>query len=151
MAAPARAGTHTVSPGETLSQMAARYGVSVESLARANQLRDPDRIIAGTRLRVPTGNSAIRHRVRHGDTLESLARRYGTTITAIARANRLDNPNLIVAGALLRIPRTGSASQGSSSARMPITANVGELLESQATHHGIDPSLVKAVAWQESG
>lgn len=151
MAAPAQAGTHTVSPGETLSQIAARYGVSVDSLARANQIRDPDRIFAGTRLRVPTGDPGIRHRVRQGDTLESLSRRYGTTVKAIARANRLENPNLIVAGALLRIPGAGTTSPDSAGTRMPITTNIGELLESHATHHGVNPSLVKAVAWQESG
>ena len=48
---------HVVQPGETLSEIAARYGASVASLARANRIRDVDVIFAGDRLRVPASGS----------------------------------------------------------------------------------------------
>lgn len=48
-------GRHVVAPGETLSGIAARYGVGVAALASANGLADPDRIIAGATLTVPGG------------------------------------------------------------------------------------------------
>lgn len=52
----ARAGrSHTVRSGETLSQIAGRYVTSVGALVRANNLRDPDLIVVGARLRVPSG------------------------------------------------------------------------------------------------
>jgi soluble lytic murein transglycosylase-like protein len=55
----ARAATVTVGPGDTLSAIAARQGVSVAALARANGLRDPDRIVVGRVLRIPAqGGSA---------------------------------------------------------------------------------------------
>ena len=50
----------------------------------------------------------IPHRVREGETLGHLARRYGTTVRAIQRANGLSG-NLIRAGRTYRIPRTGAA------------------------------------------
>lgn len=45
--------------------------------------------------------------VRYGDTLDSIAWRYGTSSWALARANGLWNPNLIYAGQLLVIPHSG--------------------------------------------
>ena len=46
----ARAGVHVVAPGETLSGIAARYGTTVEALARVNSLRVKSRISRGRRL-----------------------------------------------------------------------------------------------------
>ncbi|MGH2398566.1 MAG: NlpC/P60 family protein [bacterium] len=50
----ARPLTHTVRPGENLYRIALRYGVTVEAIARANGLRDPERIRAGQVLTIPT-------------------------------------------------------------------------------------------------
>ncbi len=57
------------------------------------------------------------HVVSRGDTLYSLARRYGTTVSAIAQANGLRNSNWIYVGQRLTIPgkTTGSSSSSSSS------------------------------------
>ncbi|MBN1890677.1 MAG: LysM peptidoglycan-binding domain-containing protein [Thermoflexales bacterium] len=52
----------------------------------------------------PTGGCQTVYTVRYGDTLYSIARRYGTTVWAIASANRIANPNLIFAGQRLCIP-----------------------------------------------
>jgi murein DD-endopeptidase MepM/ murein hydrolase activator NlpD len=56
-AAPASggAGTHRIAPGETLSGIATRSGVSVVELARVNEITDPNRIVAGRTLRLPGG------------------------------------------------------------------------------------------------
>jgi murein DD-endopeptidase MepM/ murein hydrolase activator NlpD len=45
---------HMVEPGETLTVIAKKYGVSIESLVRANEIADPQAIRAGARLRIPT-------------------------------------------------------------------------------------------------
>ncbi|MCO6450338.1 MAG: L,D-transpeptidase family protein [Caldilineales bacterium] len=52
-------GTHVVKRGETLSAIAVRYGVSVNALARANNIRNRNRIFVGQRLRIPgrSGNA----------------------------------------------------------------------------------------------
>ena len=118
---------HTVLPGQTLFSIANWYGVSVWSLACANGLYNPNYIYAGMVLIIPQGWYGYCHpyyhphpsyyppnpyppsydcfyRVRWGDTLYSIAWRYGTTAYALASANGLYNPNYIYAGMILRIP-----------------------------------------------
>lgn len=51
----ATAAVHVVAPGETLSEIAVHYGTSVAAIARDNGIADPNRIVAGSRLRVPSG------------------------------------------------------------------------------------------------
>jgi LysM repeat protein len=155
---PAQAGTHTVRRGETLSGIAAHYGVTVSRVAALNGLRDPNLIVAGEVLRIPGGGSggstaAPRvHRVSSGENLSGIAAHYGVSVEDLARANHLADPNLIVTGEKLRIPRGGSApSSAVSAAPVSSSSGVEAVLERNADHHGLDRSLVKAVAWQESG
>ncbi len=88
-------GVHVVRRGETLSGIADAYRTSTSRLRSANGLRDADRIYVGQRLKVPAaaaagGRSSGRtHVVRSGDTLDGIARRYGTTVHAIQSANRI--------------------------------------------------------------
>ncbi|RME83023.1 MAG: LysM peptidoglycan-binding domain-containing protein [Caldilineae bacterium] len=49
---------HLVKRGETLSLIAARYGVSVRAIARANKIRNVNRIYVGQRLRIPTSSAS---------------------------------------------------------------------------------------------
>jgi soluble lytic murein transglycosylase-like protein len=138
----ARAGVHVVAPGETLSGIADRYGTTVERLVALNEIADPSLILAGQRLRVPARTLvASIHVVRRGETLSLIAARYHTTIEALARVNRIADPNLIVAGWRLRIPAGPSSSA---------SGGVEASLETQARAHGVEASLVKAVAWHES-
>lgn len=44
---------HTVRPGETLSEIASAYGVTVRALIQANSMQNPDRIRAGDRIFIP--------------------------------------------------------------------------------------------------
>lgn len=58
LAPPASAETsHEVRPGDTVSGLAARFATSVDELAEANGLADPDLIVAGTTLVVPAAGS----------------------------------------------------------------------------------------------
>jgi len=158
MASPAAAGIHVVRRGETLSGIAARYGVTVRRLVNMNDLGNPNLIVAGTKLRVPGSGSPTRriHTVRSGETLSEIAARYGVSISSIVRANDLRNRNLVVAGQRLRIPgASGGASGGHHHHRPslpdPSRAAIGRMIERQAAAHGVSISLTKAVAWQESG
>lgn len=45
---------HVIQPGETLSELADAFGISVEHLADANGIADPNMIFAGQTLRIPT-------------------------------------------------------------------------------------------------
>lgn len=145
----AHAGTHVVKAGETLSSIATRYGTSIESLARTNDIGNINLIVAGERLRVPgrTASSPRRHKIQSGETLSSIAARYGTTVTRLARANRIADPNLIVAGRYLKVPGGAKGGVPAPSARGAIE----ESIESQARAHGVNETLVKSVAYLESG
>lgn len=101
-AAPAATVVHTVSWGETLSSIAARYGTSWQALQTANGLRDPNLIFPGQRLVIRLGYAAAStaryHVVSSGETLSSIAARYGTSWQQLAAKNGLRNPNLIYPG-----------------------------------------------------
>ena len=150
----AHAGTHVVRSGETLSSIAARYRTTVSALVKANDLPNPNFIVAGQHLRVRT--PAVRHRVRSGETLSSIAARFGTSVTRLARANELADPNYIVPGQSIRVPGGLPIAPAATTPSTPATppavpvAVVEESLERQSAAHGVRTSLVKAVAMKES-
>jgi soluble lytic murein transglycosylase-like protein len=93
--------------------------------------------------------------VRRGDTLSSIAARYGTTSGAIARANKISNPNLVVIGRKLSIPAGGSTSPASGlPAKLqahPERLVLRPTFERWAAHYGVPLDLLEAVSWVESG
>lgn len=80
--APAYAAYHTLAEGETLGEVAARYGVTAETLFWANGIDRSGFLAAGQELRVPRV-SGVTHVVQPGDTLESIAAQYGVAPAAI--------------------------------------------------------------------
>jgi len=99
--------------GDTLSGIAWRFGTTVEAIMQANNLYSPWRIYAGQLLVIPRGTArppsqppATYYTVQAGDTLSSIAWRYGTTVWAIMQANNLTHPGLIYPGQVLVIPGT---------------------------------------------
>jgi membrane-bound lytic murein transglycosylase D len=112
--------THVVGRGETLGSIAEHYGVSAAELARWNHLKPSSGVRAGQRLTV-SGRSTpaperatarapkaaprqATHIVRKGETLTSLARRYGISIEALKAANGLRTAADLKAGRRLTIP-----------------------------------------------
>ena len=76
------------------------------------------------------------HSVRRGETLSSIAARYGTTIQAIVRANGLANPNTIYAGQRLVIPTGSSGSTTQSNSSWTYTVRRGDSLSGIASRYG---------------
>lgn len=100
--------TYTVKRGDTLGSIAKRYGISVQQLINANNIKSPNLIYVGQILTIPTESNIhdmnhILYTVRRGNSLYQIARKYNTTIAHLVRLNRISNPNLIYAGQVLRI------------------------------------------------
>ena len=117
-AAPARWGcgsSYTVQWGDTLGKIAARCGTTVAALQLANpSIGSGYWIYAGEMLVMPgayfdNGNGYSTYVVAAGDTLKSIAARYGTTMAVLAGLNGIANYNLIYQGQRLQVPTGGSS------------------------------------------
>jgi membrane-bound lytic murein transglycosylase D len=101
---------HRVRKGETLSAISQKYGMSVAQLKSINNLRS-DRILLGQRLSVQSRGSnvasnhqsqKVKYKVRRGDNLTTIAKKFNTTIHSIKKSNNLKRSN-IYAGQILQI------------------------------------------------
>lgn len=113
-----------VRPGDTLNRIAARCGTSIGRLMAANpQLSNPNHIFVGMRLRLsgaaappaepPTGERIGQYRVRPGDTMSSIARRYGLPLADLLAANRDVDPRNLRVGTIIRFPGSSGGGGGS--------------------------------------
>jgi soluble lytic murein transglycosylase-like protein len=92
--------------------------------------------------------------VKPGDTLSSIASRYGTTVSAIASANNIRNRNVIVIGKRLTIPGASSHQSGVLPAKLrahPERVKLRPLFQKWASQYRVAPDLLQAIAWIESG
>ena len=109
---------YTVKPGETLSELAERYGTSVQRLMELNNLRGPQDLLAGSRIQVPitrttaaapkpaVNKNATQHKVQSGETLSVIADRYGVSMQNLIALNGISNPNQVEVGRTLKLRGT---------------------------------------------
>jgi LysM repeat protein len=171
-------GAYVVQPGDTLTAIAGRAGVSVSSLAAANGLDPAGVLLAGTSLTLAgsaapaasgapasTGAPAAQgaYKVRAGDTLGDLARQTGVSVDAMAAMNGLDPSGVLLTGTVLKLPSGAPAPAHASEPAPtqtvvpaanpePTSQTLGAAdIQNIAAAHGVSPSLAAAIAWQESG
>ena len=107
---PAGAASITVKPGDTISGLADRYGVSVNSLLKANGIRNSNHVEVGQTLRLPSGARGVvsagkgRHRVQSGDTLGGIAARYRVRERDLIAINNLPSADHVEVGQTLKLP-----------------------------------------------
>ena len=100
----------TVRSGDSLSAIAAEYGVSVSALMIQNGISDPDRLAIGQELTIPGSMPPTSTlpplivTVVSGDSLSAIAAEYGVTVSALMDENGISNPDLLSIGQQLRIP-----------------------------------------------
>ena len=101
---------YIVQEGDTLWNIAARFGVTVDELRAANNLGSDSILYSGAQLIIPglEGISGIltTQEVPFGETLASLSLRYQTPVDVLARLNHITSPDEIYAGMSLVIPLT---------------------------------------------
>lgn len=119
---------HRIRRGETVSTIAARYGVSQYAILEANNLSRRSRIYAGKYLIIPvpldgkySGGGPIKNRqttgdntyvVQRGDNLWDIGRSFGTTPDKLRRLNYLGNSSRIYVGQVLKLPGSANKSSG---------------------------------------
>ena len=98
----------TVSYGDTLSAIARLFNTTVDEIAALNDIADPNRIFPGQRLFLRVAQTVPyaccdQYIVKRGDTLSSIADRFGTTWRRLSSINEISNPNLIYPGQIIKL------------------------------------------------
>lgn len=151
----ARGGSVTVQPGDTLSDIADRQGVSLNQLMQANGITNPNILVAGQKLVLPgsrraTAAAAPRalptapYTVKSGETLSEIADRFGTSTERLIKINGISNPNLVVAGTRLAIPGRPSSSAAPRNSKEHVVRS-GESLSSIAGSYGLPVERLVAI------
>lgn len=157
--------SHRIAPGDTVTSIAAQYGLSVTDLLRINNLQPSSLIFAGKDLRLTGGGSAAApaaetaaagtYTVVAGDTLSGIAAEHGVSLSSILSANGLTLTSVIHPGQSIRLSGSsnapapapapadvqtvsGSATGGS------YTVAPGDTLSAIAAEHGVSLSGLMA-------
>jgi LysM repeat protein len=151
-------GEYRVRAGDSLWTIARRFGTTTTALQRANGLTSTH-LKVGQKLTLPGGSgggtavaaatttttSSSRYRVRAGDNLWSISRRFGTSVAAIQAANGLRGSALKV-GQVLTIPGGGTGSGGEATAVIArYQVRRGDSLWDIAQRHGTSPRQIQQV------
>lgn len=161
--APARASqsTYRVKAGDTLTEVAERFGTTKEAIAAANNMKPSDGLISGATIVIPTTKTkatpakavvakTTTYTVKSGDTLTSVANRHNVSVDELASANKLNKTAGITIGQKLTIPATKGTAQNVATATTKETTGgqtikktesykvkSGETLTSIANRYGV--------------
>jgi len=116
---------HVVAPGENLSTIAQRYGLTLGELSAYNGITNPNMVFVGQQLSIPGSGRAPQslapavsdvlpgddgyYTVARGDTLSLIARNYGMTTDDLMRLNGIANANMVWVGQKLRVSARAAA------------------------------------------
>jgi LysM repeat protein len=164
---PGLAAEVTVQPGETLSQIADRLGISMTRLMKLNGITNPDHVESGSKLTVPSSVSSsgrgkgasssstantVKVTVKDGETLSEIADRHGMSVNELVRLNALSNADHVETGSTLRVKASAVTSSrsadGPSSYRKGASQHVvqpGENLSTIAEGYGVPMSRLVAI------
>ena len=110
-----RPSTYRVKSGDTVTQIAKRFGVSITSIAKLNNLGPKSLIRVGQVIKLvgntPPEVEAESYRVKPGDTLLGIASRHSLTLSELTSINRISASTLIYPGQVLRVAKVIPSSQ----------------------------------------
>jgi len=136
---------HRVRKGETLSEIAASYGVSVRAVKTANNLANADSLSIGQTLQMPVQTKPRSYTVRRGDILSEIAKKFGVSLRSLKDANAIRNANRIKAGQVLAIPASSAPpAQGPVPEASRYKVQRGDALSDIAQKFGVSVEAIKA-------
>lgn len=120
--------SYKVRSGDSLNSVANRFGTTKEAIARANNMKPTDGLIAGTTIAIPTTKGAEKtapartakattYTVKSGDTLTSVANQHKVSIADLAAANKLKETAGLTIGQKLTIPAAGTRQSATSNTK----------------------------------
>lgn len=134
--------TYIVKSGDTYSEIAAKKGVSVAALMRANNCTDPKKLQIGAKLAIPNSTASLTpqeetsdvssfksYKIQSGDTASQIAQTHGITLTQLQAANPDVNLEDIKAGKRLLIPVSNTAVQQSEQSQQGTTNPINQHLQ----------------------
>ena len=142
---------HTVRTGDSLSKIAERYGITLRQLKQWNNLKS-NVAVKGKRLRVSSpsavasstaaSTSTVQYTVKRGDTLSTIAERYGVTMRSIRQRNNLKSSTVFI-GQKLKITSTASNIQVVAQKPTVHVVKRGEFLSSISKKYNISINALK--------
>jgi LysM repeat protein len=150
---------YTVQAGDTLGAIAQRFGVNTVKIIAANNLTNPDNLLAGSKLIIPdyqpsetagstsetdntsnatssTSGGGVEHIVQPGEGLIQIAEKYGVDAGVLAEANGLTNRNLLRVGQKLIIPGVTAKEAAQARGKVHVVQS-GESLAGIAVQYGV--------------
>ncbi len=132
---------YIVQPGDTLYDIAQRFGLTVEFLAAANGIDDPAHITVGQRLLIPPPPApevvSVLHAVQPGETLRVLSLRFGSAAQALAEANYLVRADRLFVGQEIVV--YGHEAEPRPLRGQSHTLSTGDTLFGLAAQHHVSP------------
>ncbi|MGH8948456.1 MAG: LysM peptidoglycan-binding domain-containing protein, partial [Acidimicrobiia bacterium] len=144
---------YTVQRGDTLSEIARDHNVSLSDVIELNELSNADLIRPGQVILIPGIDGSVEqvHVVGKGETLTKIASAYGASASAIAEANSMANPNLIIPGQEVLIPTTRKKSPVADSPTATDAEAEGTSSRSGRYHIVVRGDTLDSIAGQYSG
>lgn len=138
---------HEIKEGETLSQLAKKYGTTVGDIMRFNGMNTDSKLFVGEKVKIPeagqtvVASTAKTHIVEKGETLYQLSKKYGVTVNQLRDWNNITGNNI-------QIGQTLKVSEGGEQGALPRTANndVQEKVDPVATVGGDMDQAAEATA-----
>ena len=142
-----RPSTYRVKSGDTVTQIAKRFGLSITAIAKLNNLGPKSLIRVGQVIKLvgntPPDIDAESYRVKPGDTLSGIASRHKLTVSELTSINRISSSTLIYPGQVLRVARVIPTSQPPVNAPETYQVVAGDSLDSVAQKFGITLSALR--------
>lgn len=95
--------TYVIQSGDTLNAIAKKFNTTVDELVRLNNIKNPNLIYAGNKLKIKSTSNNAEYVVKSGDTLSAIAQKFNTTVDKLVKDNNIKNPNLIYPNQKLKI------------------------------------------------